>query len=346
MTKPTSPGLEGFVITDVHDPAEMDERSLMSRRLPGHSVANTYTLRDPALRRSGKSLLLTRHANRQVGGLGISHVAERFGTRAGIIEPGVPAHCFCLVRSGHVVLSTQDAGRVAEAGRGEGLIRSGEAGTWAVTSDGTMRTNVWIGADRFNSALQALLGERLRAPLIFAPTLNFASASHAGLRRLMLHAIDEMPRPGGLASNALALAAFIDLFVHTAVRTLPNSYAERLDWQKDGAVPATVYQALEYFRAHAEEAVRMEDVAVAAGCSVRALQRGFRHFCDTTPHAALERVRLELARAALVRDEADAAAVARRYGFTNMTRFATAYARLFGKIPPGTRRRTSASSWR
>ncbi len=88
----------------------------------------------------------------------------------------------------------------------------------------------------------------------------------------------------------------------------------------------------------------MADAAAAAGCSVRALQRAFQQFRDTTPHAALMRARLELARAALLADgEASAASIARRYGFTNAGRFAAAYAGRFGEMPSETRRRSAAT---
>lgn len=341
-----SPRLRGFTVTDIYDPAEMDERSRMSRRLPGCHGVHTYTLRDPALRRAGAGrVLLTRHVDRQAGGdLLLGHVAERFGTEIGIVEPGLPAYCFCLIRAGRLALSTPDTRGTTEAGPGQGVIQRGRAGTRALTADGTARTSVWVAATRFEAALQACLGEPLGAPLVFAPGIDWTSGAGAGLRRLMLHLAAELPQPGGLAANAPALAAFTDLFVHTALRGLPHGHAERLARQRDGATPACVRRAEAYFRDRADQAVLMEDVAATAGCSVRALQRAFRRFRDVTPHAALAHVRLELARAELARGEAAAtAAVAQRYGFTNAGRFAAAYARRFGELPSETRRRSAAT---
>ncbi len=213
----------------------------------------------------------------------------------------------------------------------------------ALTTDGAARTNFFIAAARFESALQACLGEPLRAPLVFAPALDWASGSGAGLRRLVLHLAAELSQPGGLAANAQALSAFTDLFVHTALRGLPHNYTERLARQCDGAAPACVRRAETWFRDHAEQAVLMEDAAAVAGCSVRALQRAFRRFRDASPHTALERVRLELARTALAHDEGTVASVARRYGFTHAGRFGAAYARRFGESPSETRRRSAAA---
>ncbi len=340
MTIPPSPPPGGFVVIDVSNAAEMDEQSRLSRRLPGRHQVHTYTLRDPALRHSVRGQLLARHWGHP---LLLGHVAERFGVEIGFVEPGLSAYCFALIHGGRVMLSTPDTRGTTEAGPGQGVIQGGRPGTRLLTADGNARTNFWIATPRFESALEACLGERLRAPLVFAPGLDWASGAGAGLRRLVLHLAEELRQPGGLAANGPALAAFTDLFVHSALRGIAHNYAERLARQRDGATPACVRRAETWFRDHAEQAVLMEDAAVAAGCSVRALQRAFRRFRDTSPHAALERVRLELARTALAHDEDTVASVARRYGFTHAGRFGTAYARRFGESPSETRRRSAAT---
>lgn len=94
-------------------------------------------------------------------------------------------------------------------------------------------------------------------------------------------------------------------------------------------------------RANAAVALRMEQVANAAGCSVRTLGAVYRRFRDTTPLAALHAIRLDQAREALSRDAADGSIieVARRFGFTNSGRFNAAYSRRFGERPKETIRR-------
>jgi len=177
-----SPRLDGFTVVEVHDPAEMDERSRISRRLPGRHNVHTYTLRDPSLRRSGAGKLLARHVGRQAGDLLLVTVAERFGREIGIVDPGIPAYCFALIRSGRMAVSPPDTRGTIEAGPGQGIIQGGRAGMRALTADGTARTNFFIAASRFESALQSCLGEPLRAPLVFAPALDWESSAGAGLR--------------------------------------------------------------------------------------------------------------------------------------------------------------------
>ena len=95
-------------------------------------------------------------------------------------------------------------------------------------------------------------------------------------------------------------------------------------------------------RSRAGQPLALHEVAEAAGCSVRALQTGFRRFRDTTPTAAMRRTRLEAAREALIRGEPQGSMVgevARRYGFTNAGRFTRLYAATFGASPAEALRR-------
>jgi transcriptional regulator GlxA family with amidase domain len=94
-------------------------------------------------------------------------------------------------------------------------------------------------------------------------------------------------------------------------------------------------------RAHPGGAIGLEEVADAAGCSLRSLHDVFRRFRGTTPLAALHAVRLDQVRAELAgSDVATTMEVARRFGFTNRGRFTSAYAERFGEAPPGARRRS------
>lgn len=332
------PGRGGLAIIEVRDGAELDERSRISRRLPRPNDAHAYRLRDPALRRTAARTLLTRHAIHQAGDLQVSRVADLFGMRIDIRDPGIGYHCFSLLHAGGLALSIPGARAPMEAGREVGAVHGGSGGTHALTLDGTVRTNLWIATPRLEAALAARLDEDLRAPLAFAPRLDWAGGAGPGLRRLVLHLAEEIARPGGIASNPLALASFTDLFIHTVLDGLPHNHGERLARRRDAAVPRHLRRAEEYMRAHAGEPLRMEQVAAASGCGVRALQLAFRRFRDATPHAALTTMRLDAARREILRDVEPVSAVARRFGFTNAGRFAAAYLRRFGETPAATRR--------
>jgi transcriptional regulator GlxA family with amidase domain len=127
------------------------------------------------------------------------------------------------------------------------------------------------------------------------------------------------------------------------LRGVPHNYMDRLDNRRPSAVPAYVRRAEDFMRANADAPIRMDDVADAAGCSVRTLGAVFRQFRDTTPLTALHAIRLDHVHVELSGGLASGstAEVGRRYGFTNPGRFITAYRRRFGEAPSETARRGS-----
>jgi transcriptional regulator GlxA family with amidase domain len=85
--------------------------------------------------------------------------------------------------------------------------------------------------------------------------------------------------------------------------------------------------------------ISVEDIAGAAGVSVRALYDGFTRHCGAPPMAYLRALRLDRARQALIRRAAGGARVtdiALEHGFTHLGKFARAYARRFGERPSET----------
>ena len=104
-----------------------------------------------------------------------------------------------------------------------------------------------------------------------------------------------------------------------------------------------VGRAEDYMRERAADPIRIAEIAMAAGCSVRTLNAVFRKFRGLTPLAALHGFRLEEARSALIREGGTlpVRVIARRYGFTNSARFAEAFRRRFGETPTDVHRRAS-----
>jgi AraC-like DNA-binding protein len=302
----------------------------LSERL-SHGNAHRYRLRDPAAAPSGPAAL-SRHVMRNAGDLQVSAVAERLGTAVGIVEPGIEAFCFCDLRSGAMALTPPGATEPSVGNPGHGLIHGGEGGLTALTQDGTGRTNLWVARARMEAALAAAVGD-VRERLRFQTSVDWSMPGPGAVRRLLLHAEAEFARENGMATHPVALAAFTDLFVQTALRELAHNYSERLARPAALATPGHLRRAEAFMRAQAKAPIGLPDIAAAADCSVRTLQNAFRMFRDTTPYRALQLVRLERARDDLHQGEEPVAAVARRYGLSNVGRFAASYARQFGEWP-------------
>ncbi len=120
-----------------------------------------------------------------------------------------------------------------------------------------------------------------------------------------------------------------------------QSEPEILSWRQTELAPRHVRRAEEYIRAHAQEPLTLEDMARAAGVSIRTLTDGFRRARDTTPMALLREQRLLGARQDLLQagPERTVTQVAMQWGFLNVGRFSAQYAVRFGERPGETLRR-------
>lgn len=103
---------------------------------------------------------------------------------------------------------------------------------------------------------------------------------------------------------------------------------------------ACVRRAVAHMESHADEPLRLADIATAAGVSVRTLLDAFRRVRDESPMQTLRDLRLERARQRLRAGEngITVAAVALDCGFAHLSRFAQAYRLRFGESPSDTLR--------
>jgi AraC-like DNA-binding protein len=107
------------------------------------------------------------------------------------------------------------------------------------------------------------------------------------------------------------------------------------------STPQPLRRALAFIDEHAGDAITLNEIAVAAHLSPRGLQAAFRRHLDTTPLAQLRSVRMERAHRDLQNAEpgnTSVAALAARWGFTHLGRFAVEYRRRYGSSPSQTLR--------
>ena len=103
---------------------------------------------------------------------------------------------------------------------------------------------------------------------------------------------------------------------------------------------APARRAAAFIEAHADQPVTMAEIAAAAGVTARALQYAFRRHYGTTPTGYLRQVRLDRAHQEL--RTADPAAgltvqkVARRWGWSDSSKFTAAYQQQYGQVPSRT----------
>jgi AraC-like DNA-binding protein len=106
-----------------------------------------------------------------------------------------------------------------------------------------------------------------------------------------------------------------------------------------GPEPAGVQAAYEFVHQNAHEPITTDDIAVAAGLSVRSLHYALRRYREATPMGILRGVRLERAHGELLVADPkvdSVAAIARQWGFLHLGRFSAAHFSRFGELPSRT----------
>jgi len=252
----------------------------------------------------------------------------------------------------HVFVNTApDDGymQVANGRRGEvtacgsrGVIVSMDKGAKVIVS-GYHGRGLLIPRSSIDDALISLIGKLPAIPIEFDMALDTESSGGNLIHDAIVLAarqLEEATSPLGQPSVAARLEEFI---INCLLHGQAHNYRDAITGERRTATPKQVRRAEEYIRAHTEGAVRLSQIAQAAGCSVRALQLAFRAFRDTTPMALLKQARLAQARSELVAAYPGATTVtevAAKYGFYNVGRFAHDYKTAFGQSPSETLRLT------
>jgi transcriptional regulator GlxA family with amidase domain len=145
-----------------------------------------------------------------------------------------------------------------------------------------------------------------------------------------------------LSTNPLIVGPARRLLATTALTVFPSNARPSEHARPDDAAPAVLRRAEAYIQEHAGRDLTVTEIAAAAGCSVRALQSGFRRYRETTPLRYARTVRLNRAHQDLQNadptDGTTVAAVAARWGFANPGRFSVDYRTTYGQNPARTLR--------
>ncbi|MGG5820599.1 AraC family transcriptional regulator [Falsiroseomonas sp. HW251] len=337
------PAAAKFKTVSSIDPAEFTASSRISSRLPGTSHQYGYQLRDRALWRMRFNEPIFAMASRSAGTIEACFAENRFSTDVRL--SGDESGNFVVVMPCKGALTLLQDGAATTASEGGGLVMRPSPRAQVVFSDSGGRANLCFKVAEVEETLRHTLDRDLRRPLEFAPALDWTCGLAVSFKRQLDAVFAEFQSLDGVVDNPVALAAMTDLLVTLLLRAARHNYADQLDVGAPCAVPAYVRRAEEFMRANSTRPIRIAEVAVAAGCSVRNLHGVFRRFRGTTPLAALQACRLEQVHAELSRGGTGGpiGAVARRYGFTNASRFGAAFRRRFGEAPSDVVRRASRS---
>lgn len=301
---------------------------------PPQFLARTYRAGDWRHYRLEKAAYKTTVSVGKLGRTCFVRMTDREATDMVVAPPGIDHYCLTFVNKGQGLLSQPSAASPTDIEPGGGVIFHARPKTVLKTGRQAIKTNVWIPA----GLLRRQAAEMLESPeldaLEFNARIDTSTAAGAGLRRLTEWLYDELAHADSPLSNPIASASAQDLFLRTIVLATAHEQTAQLR-EARAAAPATVRRAEEFMRCKAQGPLTVEDIANAAGCSVRALQAAFRCFRGTSPMAVLRRIRLELAHQDIMRSDGSLSVgdIAAKYGFSNPGRFASQYWRVFGEYP-------------
>ena len=209
-------------------------------------------------------------------------------------------------------------------------------------SQGYRQIAIRVSRGLLEHTLEEELGYRVRDQLQFAPDAVPLHGSAATLAYLISNVWNDLQRTDSGFDQTAVMDRTNRAIAALLLTALPNNYADMFASKGGCAVPFFVRKAEIYMREHAADNLALNAIADHVGVSVRTLQNGFRHFRATTPMTFLKSVRLNTARAALLKSHAtkrNVTEIAMDCGFTHLSKFAQDYRQKFGESPSETARR-------
>lgn len=206
------------------------------------------------------------------------------------------------------------------------------------------------GRTLFVKIERSFVEDTLACSLGHAPTprIDFDAAlpTKSGAGRSWLHLLlllhRELFAPNSPVRHPLVGRPLVDALVRGLLVTADHPDRQALLDGSPRATPHMVRAAVDLIEAEAASPLTVSMLAYRSNVSVRTLQDGFRRHLDTTPMNYLRDVRLRRAYETLLHGDPSlttVAAVAHRWGFGNVGRFAAYYTARYGERPADTLRR-------
>lgn len=188
-------------------------------------------------------------------------------------------------------------------------------------------------------ALERMLGESLRHPLLFDFGMDLRSGPGRSWWRALRLALDEVDGPDAAGGHPVPDRHVEAVLLDGLLLGQRHSYTAALQRRRHPASGTTVRRAVELLEDRPGEPWTTVGLATVLHVSVRSLQERFQAELGVPPMTYLRRVRLGRVREALEHATADEASVrqlATAAGFRHQGRFAALYKDAYGELPSAT----------
>jgi AraC-like DNA-binding protein len=262
-----------------------------------------------------------------------------FGGEVKLRAPDVRSYHINIPLSGHAINSWDDGQQqIAAASVSAGIFMPGIP-TDSAWSSGCQHICLMIPEQELRRQLETMLDRPVHARLEFERNLDLTATSAASWLELVTILQREADRPDGLLSHPLAAGNLERLLIEGLLLTQPHNHTGALSNGARPASPAVVTRAIDLMRTHPEAPWTTGKLAQKTGVGARALFKAFERSGELPPMTYLRHLRLNRVHSTLL--DADprsvtVTAVASRWGFVHLGRFAAQYYQVFGEYPSTT----------
>jgi len=203
---------------------------------------------------------------------------------------------------------------------------------------------VMIDRHAVEAALEEALGRSVSSQIDFHPLMSSTVQVARSWITMVTLFTEQLFRPSSLLHQPMVGLPFAESVVRGFLLATDHSFRATLDSDAGIAAPRAIREAMEVIEAEANRPLTVSELATISCTSVRSLQQGFQRHLGTTPMAYLRDVRLRRAHQTLLESDPSTetvAAIAYRWGFTNLGRFAAAHAARYHETPLKTLRRSA-----
>jgi AraC-like DNA-binding protein len=205
----------------------------------------------------------------------------------------------------------------------------------------SVQLSVKIERKALEEELAGLLGRPIEGPIDLPPAIDLSSGPGHSWSLLVRLLRDELEFEQGLIFHPLIAEHLRSTVLSGLLLSVPHRYHRELTAPATAGPPRAIRRVVDAIHDEPERAVTVADLAQIGGMSVRSLQEGFRRHLGCAPMAYLQQVRLGRAHDDLRESDpmrVTVAAIAHRWGFAHLGRFASAYRARFGQSPSETLR--------
>ncbi|GAB1692547.1 AraC family transcriptional regulator [Krasilnikovia sp. M28-CT-15] len=238
------------------------------------------------------------------------------------------------IRSHHRGVSTGISNAAAAIYQPEGEVHS-------YSESGCESYMVTVERLALESTLGALLGRGITGPVRFGPGIGLATGPGRSWARLVRAVAQEAANPDGLGAQPAVLQPLTDAILRGLLLAADHPDRMTLHEPARASRPGSIRRAVDAIHADPARPHTLTTLAASAHVGARALQQGFREQLGVSPMGYLRQVRLARAHDELRSADPSCTgvtAIAHRWAFAHLGRFAGYYRAAYGCSPSDTLR--------